>query len=238
VCLLALLCWVIALSVQLRSLQNSSNSSIAPECVHALGGGPVAAGGSLHPATPEHCKAQLRAYAQGAYWREVELAAADATQTFGFAAPAAPGSSSSTGSSKGGLISQLVQQVSRSLLAFAGGSADTTTRSSSSSSSSGNKGTRSSGRLGGPMHCGVAVDQPAQRAGAGETVTPATVRLARSQAQQGQARPLVVFDIDETLLSNMPQILDPEAWPWEAWVAAARAEPLQPMVAFYAALCR
>ncbi|WIA34989.1 hypothetical protein OEZ86_013269 [Tetradesmus obliquus] len=70
VCLLALLCWVIALSVQLRSLQGSS-ARIAPECVHALGGGPVGSGGSLHPVTPEHCKAQLRAYAQGPYWREI-----------------------------------------------------------------------------------------------------------------------------------------------------------------------
>ncbi|WIA14822.1 hypothetical protein OEZ85_003304 [Tetradesmus obliquus] len=48
VCLLSLLCWVIALSMQLRSLQGSS-ARIAPECVHALGGGPVGSGGSLHP---------------------------------------------------------------------------------------------------------------------------------------------------------------------------------------------
>jgi predicted secreted acid phosphatase len=127
--------------------------------------------------------------------------------------------------------------VSRSLLAFAGGSAGTSSTTSSSSSSS-SKGARSSGRLGGPVHCGVAADQPARPAVNRQTATTASLGLARSQAQQGQPRPLVVFDIDETLLSNMPQILDPEAWPWEDWVAAARAEPLQPMAAFYAALCR
>jgi predicted secreted acid phosphatase len=60
----------------------------------------------------------------------------------------------------------------------------------------------------------------------------------QQQQQQGEPRPLVVFDIDETLLSNMPQILDPETWTWEAWVAAAQAQPLQPMAAFYDALCR
>jgi hypothetical protein len=129
------------------------------------------------------------------------------------------------------LMSQL---VSRSLLAVTGGSADTTT-----SSSSGSKVARSSARLGGPRHCGVAGNQPGQRAVAGETAAAAAVvGIARSNAQQGQPRPLVVFDIDETLLSNMPQILDPAAWTWEAWVAAAQAEPLQPMAAFYAALCR
>ncbi|KAF6255781.1 acid phosphatase [Scenedesmus sp. NREL 46B-D3] len=74
---------------------------------------------------------------------------------------------------------------------------------------------------------------------AAAAATSVTLTAASQQQlqQQGEARPLVVFDIDETLLSNMPQILDPEAWPWEQWVAAAQAEPLQPMLALYTALC-
>jgi hypothetical protein len=251
VCLLALLCWVIALSVQLRSLQDS-NARIAPECIHALGGGPVGSGGSLHPVTPEHCKAQLRAYAQGPYWHEVELAAGAAMQVLlGRANPAAAGSTGSDESSSrsvdgssnsssvwGKLPTGLVQRVSRSLLAAAQGAAATTGASSSSSSG---------GCLGGPRHCEAAGDQTGHHTGAAallSTARPAASTTAgsrkqeRQQPQQGDARPLVVFDIDETLLSNMPQIMDPEAWPWEDWVVAARAEPLQPMLALYTALCR
>lgn len=48
---------------------------------------------------------------------------------------------------------------------------------------------------------------------------------------------VVVFDIDETVLSNMPQILDPETWPWAKWVEAAKAPALQPTLRFYKALC-
>lgn len=48
---------------------------------------------------------------------------------------------------------------------------------------------------------------------------------------------VVVFDIDETVLSNMDQILDPVAWPWDKWVAAAQAPALQPSLRFYRALC-
>lgn len=250
VCLLALLCWVIALSVQLRSLQGSS-ARIAPECVHALGGGPVGSGGSLHPVTPEHCKAQLRAYAQGPYWREVELAAGAAMQGFGFEHPTPAGSSGSSGSIDGGRGSSVVgkmpaavlQWVPRSLLAAAG-AADLMKASSSSSSSNGV-------RLGGPTYCAAAGDQPGQQAaaaaptllqaGAAASIAPGSQQRQQwqqRQQHQGGARPLVVFDIDETLLSNMPQILDPQAWPWEDWVAAAAAQPLQPMLALYGALCR
>jgi hypothetical protein len=46
-----------------------------------------------------------------------------------------------------------------------------------------------------------------------------------------------VFDIDETVLSNMAQVQDPQAWPWDAWVAAAQAPALQPSLAFYRSLC-
>jgi predicted secreted acid phosphatase len=48
---------------------------------------------------------------------------------------------------------------------------------------------------------------------------------------------VVVFDIDETVLSNMPQILDPNTWPWDKWVAAAQAPALKPTLQFYRALC-
>jgi len=48
---------------------------------------------------------------------------------------------------------------------------------------------------------------------------------------------VVVFDIDETVLSNMEQILDPVTWPWDKWVAAASAPALAPSLEFYRALC-
>jgi hypothetical protein len=48
---------------------------------------------------------------------------------------------------------------------------------------------------------------------------------------------VVVFDIDETVLSNMPQIMDPVTWSWDKWVAAAAAPALQPSLRFYNALC-
>jgi predicted secreted acid phosphatase len=48
---------------------------------------------------------------------------------------------------------------------------------------------------------------------------------------------VVVFDIDETVLSNMDQILDPVTWPWDKWVAAAQAPALQPTLQYYRALC-
>lgn len=51
------------------------------------------------------------------------------------------------------------------------------------------------------------------------------------------ASQVVVFDIDETVLSNMPQILDPITWPWDKWVAAAKAPALKPTLQFYRALC-
>lgn len=46
-----------------------------------------------------------------------------------------------------------------------------------------------------------------------------------------------MFDIDETVLSNLAQVLNPEAWTWDAWVAAAQAPALQPTLAFYRQLC-
>ncbi|KAF6255780.1 hypothetical protein COO60DRAFT_1285685 [Scenedesmus sp. NREL 46B-D3] len=148
VCLLALLCWVIVLTVQLHSLQGS-NMHIAPECVHALGGGPVAAGGSLQPIMSEHCTAQLRTYAHGPYWREVELAAGAAMQKLGIASPAVPGSNgggSSGGTSSSSHLSQRpaeqLQLLSRSLLTAARGAAE--------SSSSSRERVSSSGQLGGP----------------------------------------------------------------------------------------
>lgn len=49
---------------------------------------------------------------------------------------------------------------------------------------------------------------------------------------------MVVFDIDETVLSNMPQIMDPVTWTWDKWVAAAQAPALQPSLRFYRALCQ
>jgi hypothetical protein len=256
VCLLALLCWVIALSVQLRSLQNS-NVRIAPECLHALGGGPVGSGGSLHPVMPEHCTAQLRAYAQGPYWDEVQLAAAAAMQQFGFADSVAAGSSNGASSIDGSrfissvfskLPSAILQRVARSLLVAAGTAPEGPGSSLSSSSSSGG-----SGRLGGPTHRQIAGHLLGQRASAQLLHTTGTadataaaaaegMAAARQQQlqqqQQGSVRPLVVFDIDETLLSNMPQILDPQAWPWEKWVAEAQAKALQPMLRLYTALCR
>jgi predicted secreted acid phosphatase len=48
---------------------------------------------------------------------------------------------------------------------------------------------------------------------------------------------VVVFDIDETVLSNLPQILDPETWPWPKWVEAAKAPALKPTLRFYNSLC-
>jgi hypothetical protein len=47
----------------------------------------------------------------------------------------------------------------------------------------------------------------------------------------------VVFDIDETVLSNLPQLLDPVKWPWDKWEAAGKALPLTPTRDFYRALC-
>lgn len=46
-----------------------------------------------------------------------------------------------------------------------------------------------------------------------------------------------MYDIDETLLSNMQQILNPETWPWDKWVAAAAAPALEPSLRFYKAVC-
>lgn len=48
---------------------------------------------------------------------------------------------------------------------------------------------------------------------------------------------MVVFDIDETVLSNMEQVLDPVLWPWDKWVEAAQAPALEPSLQFYRALC-
>eukprot|EP00878_Enallax_costatus_P015348 GHUV01016076.1.p1 GENE.GHUV01016076.1~~GHUV01016076.1.p1 ORF type:complete len:286 (+),score=85.53 GHUV01016076.1:637-1494(+) len=73
----------------------------------------------------------------------------------------------------------------------------------------------------------------------------ATVGAQQSRASQRQVlepptpdrSKLVILDIDETLLSNMEQILDPQQWPWDKWVAAAQAPALQPVQQFYRALC-
>ena len=47
---------------------------------------------------------------------------------------------------------------------------------------------------------------------------------------------LVIFDIDETLLSNLPFTLNPNGSTWDDWVAAAAAPPLLPTRCFYLSL--
>lgn len=227
VALLALLCFVIALSVRLRGLQG--NIQISPECIHALGGGPVGPGGSIHPVTPDKCIQQLHSYGQHAYWHEVELAAQDAMDVFNFTANSVHSSQATvleTESSNGSKSpASLWQFVTRSLLTVPKPSRQGAAiiRSSVSSRSC----------LGGPRHCDAA-DRPTAAAAA----TTSSQAGPPGPASKQPPKQLVIFDIDETILSNLPQILDPETWPWDKWVAAAQAGPLPPMLKFYQELCR
>jgi hypothetical protein len=68
--LLALLGTVVGLAVGLSRSRNSTG--VNPECIHALGGGPVKRGGGLDSTVPEYCKKQLHDYAdrnRGSYRR-------------------------------------------------------------------------------------------------------------------------------------------------------------------------
>jgi HAD superfamily, subfamily IIIB (Acid phosphatase) len=190
--LLASVCTAAALSARLRAVHVTADERVSAECMHALGGGTVAPGGSMHPPVPSYCADQLHAYASnGAYWREVQLAADNALAVFGFLH-----SSSSSSSNGGGMedsgrtsIRHLPVRSMRTII-------------SSSSSSSGSK-------------------PPQGLVKRGPSSTP--------------MRQLVVFDIDETLLSNLEQIVG--NIDWEHWVAAARAPPLRPVQQLYRRLC-
>lgn len=201
------------------------------------------AGGGLDSAAPKqfsYCRQQLAGYAdpqRGAYWQEVKLAASDAMSVFGF-----PDPSMRTTSRRRRLLQGQVRRldevqsatkqptapsswcVSRRLL--------TAIRSLRAQQPS-HETYSSASWLQSQVSLTRKLPEPITAAGAKgihihrQLLEPPTPDRSK----------VVVFDIDETLLSNMQQILDPEHWPWDKWVEAAQAPPLEPVQQFYNALC-
>eukprot|EP00775_Hariotina_reticulata_P008340 gene8340-biopygen10196 len=212
----------IGLAVRLQSAVNACPPP--PECLHALGGGPVTSGGGVKGAAPAYCSGYLTNYAEnGWYWKEVELAANTAMMVFGF-----------TNASIADAMQQQQQQQQqqhnrrshrfappfRSLLQPVQLTAIDSVPSVQKAQHS------SSSRSGGA--------QPPAFGAAGATESHAAPAVA---FPAGNRSLVVVFDIDETVLSNLQQILHPNQWPWDQWVRAAAAPPIPPMLRFYKAAC-
>lgn len=209
------------------------------------------AGGGLDAAAPKqftYCREQLAAYADpqhGAYWREVELAAADAMEIFGFDGPNLRSSRRHHTPSKGNkqlrgrAVEQQLPAKQQPVLRLQHGSSKQLMKVHSYVQTAGAD--QSPQGAGNPNHQRQQRQPPTTgHLGGSVLVAAAEASLMRRQLLEPPTpdkSQVVMFDIDETVLSNMQQILNPEEWPWDKWVQAAQAPPLQPVQQFYEALC-
>lgn len=233
-------------------LHNSTGQS-QHSMSQCLPGDNLHVGGGFSSAAPKqfgYCAQQLAEYAdlqQGAYWREVELAVSDAMQIFGFV-------EASTHDNLAGHRNLRELDLGQSALLF--GSWQSITKKDATS---GYRAHQPLSRHLLQLYGGVPLQQiqqafqhqqqvqpeqlePLKQLG-GPVAGPAVTSQSRTDRQQvvqpitPDRSKVVIFDIDETVLSNMQQILSPEKWPWDKWVAAAQAPALDPVQQFYRALC-
>jgi hypothetical protein len=201
----------------------------APECLHALGGGLIASGGGFdHHVTLPQCTEQLERYAadNGAYWTEVDLAINMAFEALQLdpvcnLLPGRPHPQQQK-------HSKLSKQQPR--------------KQQQQQQQQQQQGQTPARKLAAPQTPSTSAgaiylpnqQQQQQVPGHGRFPPRPTPPPTLPPPSQDQ---LIIFDIDETVLSNLQHLLHPEPnTTWDDWVQAADAPALGPSRCLYLSL--